>query len=488
MIKKERGTLNGSTHRHLQSSVNGQHIAQSGGDEELSAKRPSHEAAYALSPLDGRYKEEAERLREYFSEYAWMRYRWKVEVDYLRALIKRLATLKALDRPSIHKALDELEKGFDIEIFEAIKAKEAEVRHDINAVENTLKDRLEALGGGLSEYKEHVHLGLTSQDVNHTALPMMLRDAQESVLAPQLRALMAQLGVLASAWARVPMLARTHGQPASPTRLGKEIKVFRVRLAEQAKQLAKLPYCAKFGGATGNFNAHYAAYPDTNWAAFADEFIRKLGMRRSQPTTQIEHYDSVAARLHVWVQIMTICIDLCRDVWLYIMMDYFILKVIKTEVGSSAMPHKVNPIDFENAEGNAGMARATLSHLAQVLPISRLQRDLTDSTVSRNIGVALGHVLLALKRTTAGLGKLSVNRDKIRADLQAHTEVIAEGIQAILRRARYPMPYETLKQLTRGKKGDFEARFKCFIDGLKVSEAVKAELRALTPESYLGRS
>lgn len=440
----------------------------------------------ALSPLDGRYHRTTAALAPYFSELALMRYRVRVEVEYFIALV-------ALPLPQLHgvssdvfPALRRLYEEFGEADAQAIKAHEAVTNHDVKAVEYFLRDEFAKLG--LGDFLEFIHFGLTSQDVNNTAIPLSLKEAMADVLGPQFAKVTRNLTELATAWAHIPMLARTHGQPASPTRLGKEIEVFVARLDGQLALLNQVPYAAKFGGATGGFNAHFAAYPGTDWHRFARQFVEgTLGLTRTFPTTQIEPYDNLAAFCDGMKRLNTILIDLCRDVWQYIAMGYFRQTVKAGEVGSSAMPHKVNPIDFENAEGNLGLANALLEHFAAKLPISRLQRDLTDSTVLRNLGVPLGHVLIALNSLQRGLGKLALDEAALARDLEANWAVVAEGIQTILRRENYPDPYTALKQLTRTGEAVSAATIARFVDDLAVSDAVQAELRALTPQSYVGR-
>ncbi len=440
----------------------------------------------AISPIDGRYHDKTKELADYFSEYALIKYRILVEAQYFSALCH--LPLPQLEGFPHHK-LDELERltnRFDLGEAEKVKAIERTTNHDVKAVEYYLKAQFDDLD--LGDYKEFIHFGLTSQDINNTAVPLLFKHALEHVYLPALQQLLDQLGALARTWEEVPLLARTHGQPASPTRLGKEIAVFVSRLEAQRKQLLQVPHSAKFGGATGNFNAHYVAYPSIDWAAFADRFVGEyLGLQRSQPTTQIEHYDNLAAQFQAMKRINTILLDLSRDLWTYISMDYFKQKVVAGEVGSSAMPHKVNPIDFENAEGNLGIANALFTHLADKLPVSRLQRDLTDSTVLRNIGVPVAHTLIAFKSVLRGLGKLLLNEEKLRADLAANWMVVAEAIQTVLRREGYPQPYEALKALTRGKDGVSRSDIHAFIETLKVSTDVKEELKRITPENYVGK-
>ncbi len=443
----------------------------------------------AISPLDGRYHHKVAALAPFFSEYALIRYRVRVEIHYLIALhdtgLTPLRPLSQADRSGL-RALDE---AFDEAEAEKIKAIERETNHDVKAVEYYLKRRIEIgdFSAALQAQLEFIHFGLTSQDINNTAIPMSLRDGIETVYLPQLDAVITQLADMAQAWRHHPMLARTHGQPASPTTLGKEMMVFVVRLRQQRDALASLPYPAKFGGATGNLNAHYIAYPDYDWQAFAEQFVKqRLGLSRSYPTTQIDHYDRLAAIFDQLKRINTVLTDLCQDLWLYISQEYFRQEVKAGEVGSSAMPHKVNPIDFENAEGNCGLSTALLEFLSRKLPISRLQRDLTDSTVLRNLGAAVGYALLALTSVHKGLDKLQLNPEAMARDLDANWAVLAEAIQTILRREGYPKPYEALKDLTRGRERVDAATLRAFVDQLAVSAAVKAELKALRPETYLG--
>ena len=440
----------------------------------------------ALSPLDGRYARATAPLAQRFSEMALMRYRVLVEVEYFIALVELpLPQLQAVS-PDVFPALRQLYEAFTEANAEAIKAHEAVTNHDVKAVEYFLRDQFTA--HGLGAFVEFIHFGLTSQDINNTAIPLSLRDALVGVVLPAYAQVRNQLAARAQEWTAVPMLARTHGQPASPTRLGKEIEVFVARLDAQVALLAQVPFAAKFGGATGNFNAHYVAYPGTDWHAFAATFVNdRLGLARSFPTTQIEHYDHLAAHCDGLKRLNTILLDLARDVWQYISLGYFKQTIKADEVGSSAMPHKVNPIDFENAEGNLGVANALLEHFAAKLPISRLQRDLTDSTVLRNLGVPLGHILIALGALQRGLGKLALDEAALTRDLEANWAVVAEGIQTILRRETYPDPYNALKALTRTGEAISAASIGAFINGLDVSEDVKAELRTITPHSYVGR-
>ena len=439
----------------------------------------------AISPVDGRYRGKVERLGEYFSEYALIRYRIQVEIEYFIALCEEpLPQLAAFDKKR-YGALRGIYKDFSIADAQRVKEIEQTTNHDVKAVEYFIKEKMDAIG--LGDEREFVHFGLTSQDINNTATPYSLKAATEAIYYPALDELLGKLEELAEAWSSVPMLAHTHGQPASPTVLGKEIRVFVERLGKQLAQLKAIPFPAKFGGATGNFNAHSVAYPDIDWVAFANRFVNgTLGLDRSQFTTQIEHYDNLAALFDAFKRINTILVDLSRDMWTYISMEYFKQKIKAGEVGSSAMPHKVNPIDFENAEGNLGMANAIFEHLAAKLPVSRLQRDLTDSTVLRNIGVPVAHTLIAVSSLMKGLGKLIINREAIDRDLDVNWAVVAEGIQTILRREKYPNPYEALKALTRTNKGITQADIAAFIDGLDVPEPVKQELRALTPHTYIG--
>ena len=439
----------------------------------------------AVSPVDGRYRRATAALSDYFSESALIRYRVRVEIEYFIALYQLpLPQLADIDA-SVGDRLRDTCKAFDTEDAARIKAIEKITNHDVKAVEYFIKEKFDQLG--LSAYKEFIHFGLTSQDINNTAMPLALKEAWQAVMLPAVETLVADLADKARSWRSVPMLARTHGQPASPTRLGKEINVFVDRLNEQMRLLKSIPFAAKFGGATGNFNAHHAAYPQIDWIAFGNRLVNDtLGLHRSKVTTQIEHYDHLAAFCDGVKRINTILIDLCRDVWTYISMDYFKQVIKKGEIGSSAMPHKVNPIDFENAEGNLGIANAVLAHLAAKLPISRLQRDLTDSTVTRNIGVPLGHTLIALNSLMRGLSKLILNADALNRDLENNWAVVAEGIQTILRREGYPNPYEALLRLTRTHATIDRTAIAAFIDGLDVSEALKSELRRITPHTYTG--
>jgi len=441
-------------------------------------------ALIAVSPIDGRYSSKTSALRDYFSEYALIKYRVKVEVEYFLALCGiPLPQLADFDL-SLSESLRDIYRNFTPEDAQAVKDIEKVTNHDVKAVEYFLKAKFKEMG--ISDKGEFIHFGLTSQDINNTSQPLMLKDAMEEVYLPALEEVVSILDSYAETWKDVPMLAKTHGQPASPTRVGKEFKVFVVRLREQIAQLKAIPYPAKFGGATGNMNAHKVAFPGIDWIGFGDSFVGSLGLKRSFPTTQIEHYDNLAAIFDALRRIGTILIDLCRDIWTYISMEYFRQKVAKNEVGSSAMPHKVNPIDFENAEGNLGMANAVLTFLSMKLPVSRLQRDLTDSTVQRNIGVPLAHGLIALASLKKGLGKLILNEEALHRDLERNWAVVAEAIQTILRREAYPNPYETLKALTRTGAAIDEKTIKDFIETLEVSESVKEELRAITPWNYTG--
>ncbi|MBM3415184.1 MAG: adenylosuccinate lyase [Bacteroidetes bacterium] len=438
-------------------------------------------ALTSLSAVDGRYRKQVQHLDEYFSEYSLMKYRILVEIEYLLYLGKR--KLFKLPRKCI-KHLQKLAEDFGPEDAQEIKQIEFTTNHDVKAVEYFLKSELEKCGG--KDCKEWVHFGLTSQDINNTAIPLSWKHAVEYEYLPALLNLNTQLKLLAKEWKDIPMLAHTHGQPASPTRLGKEIMVFAERIENQIEQFIRIPFTAKFGGATGNFNAHHAAFPKIDWVKWANELISGLGLGRQQHTTQIEHYDNLAAHFDCMKRINNILVDFCRDVWSYISMEYFTQKTKKGEVGSSAMPHKVNPIDFENAEGNLGLANAIFEFLASKLPVSRLQRDLTDSTVLRNIGVPFAHTLIAFRSVEKGLGKLVVNDAKIYEDLDTNWAVVAEAIQTILRRENYPNPYEALKNLTRGNNRVDKKMIHQFIEGLKVKEDVKRELKRITPHNYTG--
>jgi adenylosuccinate lyase len=439
----------------------------------------------AISPIDGRYARQTKELSDYFSEFALIRYRVFVEIQYFIALCNDpLPELEGFNEEAI-EALDKVFENFTLNDAERIKEIERTTNHDVKAVEYFLREKFDDLG--LEKYKEFIHFGLTSQDVNNTATPLSIKHAMERVLMPMLIKLRDEINDLAQRWINIAMLARTHGQPASPTTLGKEFKVYVERLDNQLLMLKHVSYKAKFGGATGNFNAHAVAYPDIDWHAFANNFVREyLGLERLHFTTQIEHYDVLAALFHNIERINTILIDFARDVWTYVSLEYFKQKTKAGEVGSSAMPHKVNPIDFENAEGNLGMANAIFTHLAAKLPISRLQRDLTDSTVLRNVGVPFAHSLIAIQSILRGLDKLLLNEQKLYDDLENNWMVIAEGIQTILRRENYPHPYEVLKQLTRGKESVTRTDIQDFIETLDMREEVKEELRKLSPHTYIG--
>lgn len=440
----------------------------------------------AISPIDGRYRGKTEPLAAYFSEYALIRYRVRVEIEYFITLCEiPLPQLSGFDH-ALFSRLRDIYRLFDEQGAQRVKDIEQVTNHDVKAVEYFIKEEFDKIGG-LEAYKEFIHFGLTSQDINNTSVPLSIKEALEEVFCPQLEELIAQLQQYADEWRDVPMLAKTHGQPASPTRLGKEIMVFVYRLNEQLATLKSCKFTAKFGGATGNYNAHHVAYPLIDWRAFGDKFVsEKLGLQREQYTTQISNYDHLGAIFDAVRRINTVIIDLDRDFWMYISMDYFKQKIKAGEVGSSAMPHKVNPIDYENSEGNLGMANAILQFLAQKLPVSRLQRDLTDSTVLRNVGVPLGHSIIAIQSTLKGLRKLILNEEKLRRDLDDTWAVVAEAIQTILRREAYPHPYEALKALTRTNGKMTETTIREFIDGLQVSDGVKAELRAITPANYTG--
>ncbi|MBP3318196.1 MAG: adenylosuccinate lyase [Alistipes sp.] len=439
----------------------------------------------SISPVDGRYNRVTSVLSDYFSEYALIRYRVRIEVEYFIALCELpLPQLQGVPK-SAYTELRKLYTEFKMEDAQHVKEIESVTNHDVKAVEYLLKEKLEELG--LNDYREFVHFGLTSQDINNTATPLLLKEAIAEVYRPALVALIEKLRAMAADWQDVPMLAHTHGQPASPTRLGKEFMVFVERLEKQLAQLDVVPASAKFGGATGGFNAHHVSYPQIDWVAFGNHFVNDiLGLSRSQYTTQIEHYDNLAATFDALKRINTILTDLARDMWTYISMEYFRQQVKKGEVGSSAMPHKVNPIDFENAEGNFGVANAVYEHLAAKLPISRMQRDLTDSTVLRNVGVPVAHSLIGFSSLQKGLGKVILNDAALAADLEDNWAVVAEAMQTILRREAYPNPYEALKALTRTGGHITEQTIKEFVEGLDVAESVKAELRAITPHNYVG--
>ena len=438
----------------------------------------------AVGPVDGRYGNKTERLRAYFSEAALIRYRVRVEVAYFLALSDVVPQLKGKLSDTDKQKINAIAVECDDAAAQRVKEIEKITNHDVKAIEYYIKEQFERLN--LTEYSEFVHFGLTSQDINNTAFPLMLREAMEAVYLPTLEEVITTLESLAKEWANIPMLAHTHGQPASPTRLGKEIEVFAYRLRCQQKELKQVPITAKFGGATGNFNAHHVAYPNIDWKSFAQRFVASLGLHREELTTQISNYDYLADLFHSMERINTILIDLARDVWSYISMGYFRQKIKAGEVGSSAMPHKVNPIDFENAEGNLMLANALLEFLARKLPISRLQRDLTDSTVIRNEGMPIAYTLIALESLKKGLGKLIVDEKSISQDLSRNYEVVAEAIQTILRREGYPHPYEALKELTRTGQAMDEATIRAFVEGLALSDQVKNEIMSITPLNYVG--
>ena len=444
------------------------------------------DALTAVSPIDGRYRSKTECLADYFSEYALIRYRVRVEIEYFITLCELpLPQLKSFNS-ALFEQLRDIYRNFDEASAARVKEIESITNHDVKAVEYFIKEEFDKIGG-LDDYKEFIHFGLTSQDINNTSVPLSVKEALEEVFYPQVEELIAQLKEYAEAWKDVPMLAKTHGQPASPTRLGKEVEVYVYRLSEQLATLRKCKMTAKFGGATGNFNAHHVAYPQHDWRAFGNRFVsEKLGLEREQWTTQISNYDHLGSVFDAIRRINTIIIDLDRDFWMYISMEYFKQKIKAGEVGSSAMPHKVNPIDFENSEGNLGIANAILQFLAQKLPVSRLQRDLTDSTVLRNVGVPVGHSVIAIQSTLKGLRKLILNEEKLREDLENTWAVVAEAIQTILRREAYPHPYEALKALTRTNEKMTEERIHAFVQTLNVSDSVKAELMAITPYNYTG--
>ena len=444
------------------------------------------DALTAVSPIDGRYRSKTECLADYFSEYALIRYRVRVEIEYFITLCELpLPQLKSFNS-ALFEQLRDIYRNFDEASAARVKEIENITNHDVKAVEYFIKEEFDKIGG-LDDYKEFIHFGLTSQDINNTSVPLSVKEALEEVFYPQVEELIAQLKEYAEAWKDVPMLAKTHGQPASPTRLGKEVEVYVYRLSEQLATLRNCKMTAKFGGATGNFNAHHVAYPQHDWRAFGNRFVsEKLGLEREQWTTQISNYDHLGSVFDAIRRINTIIIDLDRDFWMYISMEYFKQKIKAGEVGSSAMPHKVNPIDFENSEGNLGIANAILQFLAQKLPVSRLQRDLTDSTVLRNVGVPVGHSVIAIQSTLKGLRKLILNEEKLREDLENTWAVVAEAIQTILRREAYPHPYEALKTLTRTNEKMTEERIHAFVQTLNVSDSVKAELMAITPYNYTG--
>jgi adenylosuccinate lyase len=437
----------------------------------------------SISPIDGRYHDKTKFLSKYFSEWGFIRYRVAMEVEYFIQLCKiPLPQLEGLLTDELKDSLRRIYLDFNLEEANKIKLIESETNHDVKAVEYYLKDKFKELK--IDYFSEFIHFGLTSQDINNTAIPFLLKDAIGDI-TPIIKDIVSLLQQKSEEWVDVSMLSRTHGQPASPTRLGKEIYVFVERLQTQLKQLESIPYSAKFGGATGSFNAHTVAYPDIDWKNFSNNFLDSFGLKRSQHTTQIEHYDNMAALFDSFRRINTILIDMCRDIWSYVSMDYFKQSVVKGEVGSSAMPHKVNPIDFENAEGNLGMANAMFGHFSEKLPISRLQRDLTDSTVLRNLGVPFGHSVISYKSILKGFSKLVLNIDKIESDLESNWVVVSEAIQTILRRESYPNPYEKLKELTRGNSITKES-ISSFIDTLDVSDSIKNEMRKITPQNYVG--
>jgi len=439
----------------------------------------------AISPIDGRYRGKTKALAPYFSEEALIKYRVQVEIEYFIALCEIPLSQLADFNSALFDELRAIYSNFSSEDAQAIKDIEKVTNHDVKAVEYFIKEKFDGLN--LEKHKEFIHFGLTSQDINNTAVPLSIKEAMNDVYVPEYFSVLEKLKSLVEEWKDIPMLARTHGQPASPTRLGKEFDVFVTRLNEQFNLLNDIPSAAKFGGATGNFNAHKVAYPNTDWKDFGSRFVQeKLGLQHSFPTTQIEHYDHMAALFDCLKRINTIIIDLNRDIWTYISMDYFKQKIKKGEVGSSAMPHKVNPIDFENSEGNLGIANAVFEHLAAKLPISRLQRDLTDSTVLRNVGVPFGHTIIGFKATLKGLNKLLLNEAKFQQDLEQNWAVVAEAIQTILRREGYPNPYEALKGLTRTNEGITQNSIATFIDTLEVSDSIKNELKAITPSNYTG--
>ncbi|GAP72369.1 adenylosuccinate lyase [Candidatus Symbiothrix dinenymphae] len=439
----------------------------------------------ALSPVDGRYRQKTESLAAYFSEYALIKYRVLVEIEYFIALCELpLQQLRTLPLATVKEPLRDVYRHFSEADAAQIKEIEQTTNHDVKAVEYFIKTKFDTLQ--LSDYKEFIHFGLTSQDINNTAVPLSIKEALEAVYYPAIQQIIDTLTAFADEWETIPMLAKTHGQPASPTRLGKEIRVFAYRLQKQTEVVHDIPLTAKFGGATGNYNAHHLAYPQLDWRIFGDRFVHALGLVREQYTTQISNYDALAALFDAMKRINTILMDLSKDFWQYISMEYFKQKIKAGEIGSSAMPHKVNPIDFENAEGNLGVANALLEHLAAKLPISRLQRDLTDSTVLRNVGMPFAHIMIATQSLQKGLGKLLLNKEVIIRDLDNAWAVVAEGIQTILRREGYPQPYEALKALTRTNEGITEKTIRQFIDTLQVNENVKAELQAITPQNYTG--
>jgi adenylosuccinate lyase len=444
----------------------------------------SNSPLLSISPIDGRYQNKTNKLQAYFSEFALIKYRVVVEIEYFIALCELgLPQLKNIERSKLEEIRAEID-NFSIDSAQEIKDIEKTTNHDVKAVEYFIKKIFDQ--HGLSEYKEFIHFSLTSQDINNTAFPMMFKDALNKEIIPELEKTIVQLSDLAQGWKHIPLLSRTHGQAASPSTVGKELNVFVYRLNNQIKLLKGLKHSGKFGGATGNHNAHLVAFPDIDWITFSDNFLSKLGLERQRFTTQIDNYDMLSAFLDNLKRINTIIIDLNRDIWTYISMDYFKQKIVANEIGSSAMPHKVNPIDFENSEGNLGYANAILNHLSEKLPISRLQRDLTDSTVLRNLGVPLGHIIIALKSTQKGLDKLLINEEKLTADLNNNWAIVAEGIQTILRKLNYPNPYETLKELTRQNEKITETSIHSFIETLDVDDSIKKELHDISPSNYTG--
>ena len=439
----------------------------------------------AISPVDGRYRSKTEKLSAYFSEYALIRFRVLVEIEYfIKLCALPLPQLKSLDKKETFNSLRSIYQYFSIEDAQRVKTIEKTTNHDVKAVEYFIKEKFDALG--LDAYKEFIHFGLTSQDINNTSVPLSIKEAIENEYEPALQEVISKLKSLAEEWKDISMLAKTHGQPASPTRLGKEIMVFAYRLDKQLQLLEKIPHSAKFGGATGNFNAHNLAYPEFDWKVIGNDFVSELGLQREEWTTQISNYDNIAALFDAMKRINTILIDMVRDFWQYISMEYFKQKIKEGEIGSSAMPHKVNPIDFENAEGNLGIANALLEHLSAKLPVSRLQRDLTDSTVLRNVGMPFAHTIIALDSILKGLNKLLLNQKAITAELENSWPVVAEGIQTILRREGYPKPYEALKELTRTNEQITQKSIQEFIDKLNINETIKAELKEITPLNYTG--
>lgn len=438
----------------------------------------------AISPIDGRYSHLTTKLNNYFSESALIRYRVYVEIKYFLELCDTIPSLKKITKTKKKDIKLIVEKITDSDI-KRVKKIESKINHDVKAVEYFIKEKFKKLD--LEKYIEYIHFGLTSQDINNTATPILFKESLENIYYQELKKIIEKLNFLSKKWRNVSMLAKTHGQPASPTKMGKEITVFEKRILEQYKQLVKIPHCAKFGGATGNLNAHYVAHPEINWHKFSKKFIENIGLKRSYPTTQIEHYDNLSSQLDALKRINIILIDLCRDIWTYISMNYFKQKLNKDEVGSSAMPHKVNPIDFENAEGNLGVANALLSHLSNKLPISRLQRDLTDSTVLRNLGVPISHTIIAFKSILKGLNKISINSNKISEDLENNWLVISEAIQTILRREGFKKPYELMKDLTRNNQMIKEKEIITFIESLPISKKIKSELMKIKPGNYTGK-